>query len=156
MKHERFPVKVQQPVARLIAVSVFTFTLLAVVLEQPWIAALLVVDFLLRAVVTPRWSPLAALARAAAARISDSSGGTVSYPPKRFAAEIGLVLSVLILATGLLGLRIVFLSLGGVLVLFSFLEAAFGFCVGCRMFGLMIRFGWIARDKCPECAYVPE
>jgi hypothetical protein len=43
----------------------------------------------------------------------------------------------------------------GVLIAFlpaAGLESIFGYCVGCRMFGLLMRLGVIPQSVCAECA----
>ncbi|MSX01031.1 MAG: DUF4395 family protein, partial [Actinobacteria bacterium] len=37
------------------------------------------------------------------------------------------------------------------LVLAAFLEAAFGFCLGCKIFALLMRAGIIPEEVCAEC-----
>jgi hypothetical protein len=34
----------------------------------------------------------------------------------------------------------------------AFLEAAFGLCLGCRIFTFLMRIGLIPESVCPECA----
>jgi hypothetical protein len=74
-------------------------------------------------------------------------------PPKRFAAAIGAVLA--LVATGAYygaGWTTLTWVLGAVLVVFPLLEAAFGLCVGCIAFSLLMRVGVIPRSVCEECA----
>ena len=39
----------------------------------------------------------------------------------------------------------------GVLAVFAVLEAVFGFCAGCFVFGYLIRWGWIPAETCQKC-----
>jgi hypothetical protein len=44
-----------------------------------------------------------------------------------------------------------------VLILFlpaAGLESIFGYCVGCKIFGLLMRAGLVPQDVCAECADV--
>ena len=45
-------------------------------------------------------------------------------------------------------------ALVAVLAIFAFLEAAFGLCVGCKVFALLIRTGVVPASVCRECANV--
>jgi hypothetical protein len=44
------------------------------------------------------------------------------------------------------------LVIGVVMVVFPALEAFFGFCVGCVLFGLLMRAGLVPEDICLDCA----
>ena len=59
--------------------------------------------------------------------------------PKRFAARIGLVLSVLTVVFYLANLHLIAFILAGILVFFTFLEAAFGFCKACKIYPIFFR-----------------
>lgn len=58
----------------------------------------------------------------------------VDKGPKVFAARIGIAFTVLITLSAILNAPILALVFASVLVLFSFLEAAFGFCVACLIY----------------------
>lgn len=58
----------------------------------------------------------------------------LSAGPKIFAAQIGLVFSVIILLATLIGLITTALVFATILGIFSFLEAAFGICVACKLY----------------------
>jgi hypothetical protein len=77
----------------------------------------------------------------------------VPGPPKRFAQGIGAVFSVTasILALGF-GLRGAAYILMGLLVVAASLEAFAGYCLGCRVFALLMRAGIIPESVCEECA----
>ncbi len=112
--------------------SVFIFTPLK------WIMFLLPVDFALRAWFRGRFSPVGRMNRYL---VSSFRMGEVliNEGPKVFAARIGLALSILSLSSFIAGFNIIALGLAGVLVLFSFLEAAFGFCVACKIYPIFYR-----------------
>ncbi len=77
----------------------------------------------------------------------------VPGPPKRFAAAIGVGFSVtaLILEFGL-GYTTAAYSVLGVLIFAAGLEAVFGFCLGCKVFAILMRTGIISKEVCEECA----
>ncbi len=39
----------------------------------------------------------------------------------------------------------------GVLTLFAVLEAAFGFCAGCLVFGYLMKWGIVPESVCQDC-----
>ncbi len=151
VKRIRFPVQVEEPVVRAVAAEVFLVTVVAVAGGLPWLMILAAMDFAVRALLSPRWSPFVALARKGIVPLLSLQGGRISFVPKRFAAAIGLVLSASSFVLAAVGVPAGFYLVAGVLGVFSLLEWSLGFCVACRMYGLMIRRGWIARERCPEC-----
>jgi hypothetical protein len=76
----------------------------------------------------------------------------VAGPPKRFAQGIGAAFSLAAttLAFGFGRERAAF-GLVGVLGLFAALESAFGFCLGCRVFAVLMRLGIIPGEVCADC-----
>ena len=75
--------------------------------------------------------------------------------PKRFAQGIGAVVTVVAaLCWFLLGWSTVALVLAGVMVVFATLESAFGLCVGCRVFSLLIKLGVVPEQACLDCANI--
>ena len=78
----------------------------------------------------------------------------VPGPPKRFAQAIGAVMST---AALVLAFAVSHTAADVVLILFlpaAGLESIFGYCVGCRIFGALMRVGMIPREVCEECADV--
>ncbi|MFM8970286.1 MAG: DUF4395 domain-containing protein, partial [Actinomycetota bacterium] len=75
----------------------------------------------------------------------------VAGPPKRFAQFVGLVFSAGASVLWLLDLgtasRIVAALLAGA----ALLESAFAVCLGCIMFGWLIRLGAIPERVCEQC-----
>lgn len=57
--------------------------------------------------------------------------------PKIFAAKIGFVFCCIILLFYFFSMPTVFFVFGSTLLFFAFLEAAFGFCVACRLYPYM-------------------
>jgi len=61
-------------------------------------------------------------------------GKVMNAGPKIFAAQVGMVLSIIAVAFFLSGFTISGILTASILALFSFLEAAFGFCVACKIY----------------------
>lgn len=144
------PNKVNGGAVRIVALLTVALSVVAAFTGWSWLAGLLAVDFAVRGVLTPRWSPLATLARLVQP-YSPFRGTPIFFAPKRFAARIGLTLSAagaLLLAFGLPVVGTVVL---GVLAFFAFLEGGFNYCVGCKIYGMLIRRGLIPQENCPDC-----
>jgi hypothetical protein len=76
----------------------------------------------------------------------------VPGPPKRFAQGIGALLStlalVLALAEASTGARVVV----ALIVAAAALESLGGFCVGCAIFGFLMRRGIVPQSVCETCS----
>jgi hypothetical protein len=99
----------------------------------------LALDFLLRASEYSRYS-LVVLSSKFIVRYFDLNENKINAGPKIFAARIGFVLSSLIIVSVVLNYYLAAFVLGGVLGLFSFLEASFGLCVACEIYPFVYRF----------------
>jgi hypothetical protein len=155
----RFPSIVDDVTVRLIAGAVLVGSTLALLSGWWWLYAVLAVEFVLRAGWGPSASPLArAVQRFVRPRLATPPRYTAG-PPKRFAASIGAVMTAAAAALGLVAALtgstaagVAVLAIGVVMVVFPALEAFFGFCVGCVLFGLLMRAGLVPEDVCLDCA----
>ena len=113
-----------------IVMSIFIFT------PAKWILIILPVDFALRAWFHGRFSPVGRMNKylVNSLKLGES---LINEGPKLFAARIGLIISALALISFFAGFNPVAYILGGILVFFSYLEAAFGFCVACKIYPLV-------------------
>jgi hypothetical protein len=153
MKKQRFPDHVSGAVVRVAAGEVFLLALLALLIRSPWPALVLSVDFALRAFATPRWSFLAILANKVIVPALGLRGSPVPFPPKRFAASIGFVLSASAFLLGMFGAGRAFLIPLAMLCLFSALESFLGFCAGCKIYGLLMHWHIVPEHNCPQCSF---
>jgi hypothetical protein len=77
----------------------------------------------------------------------------VAGPPKRFAQAMGAVLTVTATVTYFgFGLTTVTYSLLAAVVLAATLESVFALCLGCQIFGVLMRVGVIPEEVCVACA----
>lgn len=148
-----FPDPVNEVSARVVAAGVVVLGLAAIVLDQPWLTAVIAYGFVARVVTGPTLSPLGQLATRVVTPRLGVEPRYVPGPPKRFAQGIGVVLSVTaaVLALGF-GLRGAGYAVLGALVAAAGLEAGLGLCLGCRIFALLMRAGVIPREVCERCA----
>jgi hypothetical protein len=147
-----FPNPVNDKAARTVAGVVLATVLLTLITGWYWLTIPLCYGFWARVLAGPKLSPLGWLAmNVIAPRLGERK--PVSGPPKRFAQGIGAVMSTVALVLALpLGLHT---AADVVLALFipaAGLESIFGYCLGCKMFGLLIAAGVIPDDVCADCA----
>jgi Domain of unknown function (DUF4395) len=147
-----FPTPVNEVTARTTAAGVVVLAALALALQQPWLSLVLAGGFLMRVISGPKLSPLALLASRAIVPRLPWPPRLVAGPPKRFAQAIGLVFS---LSAALLfyafGADLAGYAVLGALLLAATLESAFGLCLGCRAFALLMRAGVIPSEVCERC-----
>src|ERR1039458_10268043 len=75
----------------------------------------------------------------------------VAGPPNRFAQGIGVAFSVTALLLTVLGFWGVAQIVLGLLATAALLESAFGLCLGCKAFAVLIRFGVVPEEVCEKC-----
>ncbi|MDN5766935.1 MAG: DUF4395 domain-containing protein [Humibacillus sp.] len=159
MSTDRFPAVVDDVTVRLIAAVVLVLAGTALAAQQWWLYAVLAVDFVLRAVLGPRFSPIAQVVITLIRPYVAVAPRPTAGAPKRFAASIGAVLTtsatvlwVIGLATGSTGLLVAVTTIGVLMVIFPALEAVAGVCVGCHAFAGLMRLGIIPEEVCLECS----
>lgn len=147
-----FPDPVNEVSARLVAGGVVLMGLATIVFDQPWLTIVIAYGFLARALTGPKLSPLGQLVTRVVTPRLGLAPRLVPGPPKRFAQGIGVAFSVTaaVLALGL-GLRGAAYVVLGLLVSAASLEAFLGFCLGCRVFALLMSAGIVPREVCERC-----
>src|SRR5690606_15361045 len=98
--------------------------------------AFLVIDFFLRAFKLGKYS-LLGQSGGLLVKVFGMGNKAVDRAPKRFAAWIGLFFTGAITLLYGVGASSISYILADILLFFAFLEAAFGFCVGCRVYTLI-------------------
>ena len=148
-----FPNPVNELSARLVAGGVVVMAATAIVLDLEWMTLVLAYGFLARVLAGPRFSPLALLVTRVVTPSLPVDGRLVPGPPKRFAQLLGALFTVAAAALtfGFDRFDLAQVVLGILLVPAS-LEAFAGYCVGCQVFGLLMRVGVIPESVCVECA----
>jgi hypothetical protein len=148
-----FPDPVNEVSARLVATGVVVMSLAAIVLDLPWLLAVIAYGFVARVLTGPTLSPLGQLVTRVVTPRLPWAARPVPGPPKRFAQGMGAAFSVTaaLLALGF-GQRGAAYGLMGLLVVAASLEAFAGYCLGCRVFALLMRAGVIPAAVCESCA----
>ncbi len=146
----RFPFRAKEEIIRGVALQVFVLSVVAILTMSIIPIIILVGDFCIRSMVSPNYSPLVLISQ----KILPATNfrkKMVTFKPKRFAAYIGLFMSLTIMILHLNNLYIWVAIVLSVLTLFSFLETFFKFCAGCKIFGLLMKLGIIKDDECIDC-----
>ena len=147
-----FPDPVNEVSARLVAAGVVAMSVAAIVLDVRWITIVLAYGFLARVATGPTLSPLGQfVTRVVTPRLSVEPR-LVPGPPKRFAQGIGVAFSLTaaVLAFGFDQWGSAKIVLG-LLTGAAFLESVFGFCLGCKVFAVLMRVGVIPQEVCERC-----
>lgn len=146
-----FPNPVNEVAARTVAAGVVLMAVTFVVTGWGWLLVPLTYGFIARVLTGPTLSPLGRIATQVVAPRLAEHERLVPGPPKRFAQGIGVAFSVTASALWLLGAPGAARVVIAVLVVAASLEAFLGFCLGCKVFGVLMRLGVIPDDVCAEC-----
>ncbi|SDT17730.1 protein of unknown function [Friedmanniella luteola] len=145
-----FPHPVNELAARTVAGGVALLTAVTLATQAWWLVPLLVLGFAARVLAGPRFSVLGRLAtQVVAPRLGPAR--MVPGPPKRFAQAIGLVLTAVAVVAAAAGTTALTAVLLVILLVFALLESVVGFCAGCWVFGLLMRWGWVSEETCADC-----
>jgi|SRR5947209_15894713 len=147
-----FPTTLNEKAARVVAGVVLVLSGLTLATGWYWLVATMAYGFVARVLSGPTLSPLG---RVASTVVAPWLGEPkpVAGAPKRFAQGIGAVFTtaaaVLALGFGLHGAADVLLV---AMIIAAGLESVFAVCVGCKLFGLLMRAGIVPDEICAECA----
>jgi len=148
-----FPNPVNEKAARVVAGVVLLALLVTIVTSWYWLLIPLAYGFWARVLTGPTLSPLGwAAQNLVAPRLGDRR--LVPGPPKRFAQGIGAFMSTTALVLALLVSHQAAYAVLIALVAAAGLESIFGYCLGCKAFGLVMRAGLVPESVCAECADV--
>ena len=147
-----FPNPVNEVSARLVAGGVVLMSLVAIAFNQRWITLVIAYGFVARVLTGPSLSPLGQLVTRVITPRLPFAAKPVPGPPKRFAQAMGVAFSVTaaVLAVGVRQWGAAEIVLG-MLVAAATLESVFAYCMGCKVFSLLMRAGVIPAKVCEEC-----
>ena len=147
-----FPNPVNDAAARTVALGVLTMAVVALATNTAWLLIPLTYGFVARVAAGPKISPLGQFAVRVAAPRLRAWQKSVPGPPKRFAQAMGLAFTasatIVWLTAGWGDARWILLPL----ILAASLEGFVGYCLGCTVFGWLMRAGVIPEEICLECA----
>jgi hypothetical protein len=146
-----FPRTLNEKAARVVAGVVALTALVALITGAQWLLVPLAYGFWARVLTGPKLSPLGRLAsKVIAPRLGAEK--PVSGPPKRFAQGMGAAMTTAGAIAWALGATTLADVLLAMLLAAATLESVFAYCLGCRIFGLLIRAGVVPGRVCAECA----
>lgn len=147
-----FPETVDEHAARSVATGVVVMCAAMLITGWQWLLIPLAYGFWARVLTGPTLSPLAqVVTRVAVPRLGLPDRPTAGTP-KRFAQGIGATLSSAAVVAWLIGIPVATDVFVVMILAAATLEAAFGFCLGCAIFGQLTRWGVVSDRACPECA----
>jgi hypothetical protein len=146
-----FPNPVNEVSARLVAAGVVVMSALTIAFDLKWATAVIAYGFVARVLTGPSLSPLGQLMTRVVTPRLPLAARPVAGPPKRFAQGIGVAFSVTALLLAILGFWGAAQIVLGLLATAAFLESAFGLCLGCKAFAVLMRFGVVPEEVCEKC-----
>jgi hypothetical protein len=147
-----FPNPVNEVSARLVAGGVVLMSVATIAFQAPWMTAIIAYGFVARVLTGPKLSPLGQLVTRVITPRLPAKEKLVAGPPKRFAQGMGAVFSITaaVLALGF-GLDTAAYVVMGLLIVAATLESVFAYCLGCKVFAVLMRIGVIPESVCAEC-----
>jgi len=147
-----FPNPVNEVSARLVAGGVVFLATVIAVTGWKWLLLPLAYGFIARVATGPRLSPLGLFVTRVATPRLPFDEKLVAGPPKRFAQAMGVAFSTTA-AVLWLGFdnRVAATVVLVMLIFAASLESFVGYCLGCKIFGLLMKAGIISEEVCDAC-----
>jgi hypothetical protein len=149
-----FPNPVNEVSARLVAAGVVVMSVLTIALSLKWATAVIAYGFVARVLAGPTLSPLGQIVTRVVTPRLPFAARPVAGPPKRFAQGIGVAFSVTALLLTIFGFWGAAQIVLGFLAAAALLESAFGLCLGCKVFAVLIRVGVVPEEVCEKCSNI--
>jgi len=146
-----FPNPVNETSARIVATGAVVMSVLFLVTQSGWVLVPLTYGFVARVLTGPALSPLGRLATQVITPRIDRAHRFVAGPPKRFAQGIGAAFTVTASVLWVLDLPVAASVVIAMLTVAASLEAFLGFCLGCVIFGQLMRWNLIPESVCEDC-----
>jgi len=146
-----FPNPVNEVSARLVAAGVVVLCVLTIAFDLKWMTVVIAYGFVARVLTGPTLSPLGQVVTRVLTPRLGIAERPVAGPPKRFAQAMGAAFSLTALLLTGLGYWLPAQVVLGILVAAATLESAFGVCLGCITFRMLIRVGVVPEQVCERC-----
>jgi hypothetical protein len=138
MKAHNVPRQVNLAIVRSNALLTIVTVGIAGVTGLWWIPALLALDFTVRGFFDPRLSPFTLISRHGLRRLLPFTDKQIFFPPKQFAARVGLLFSATAAVLFAMDLAVPAVIVLATLGLFAALECVLNFCMGCVIYNTFI------------------
>ncbi|OLS19789.1 MAG: hypothetical protein HeimC3_44100 [Candidatus Heimdallarchaeota archaeon LC_3] len=143
-----YPKYIDSNVVRSVSITTFVLSLLIFLSETgslrinvSWVLLLLFFDFILR-YIHPKLSPNVRFHGLINNKLLKNKTKQSFSPPKRFAILIGIIITgLMVLTKFVIIFQELFVVMNIFLLVASFLQAFYDYCVGCEVFDLLIRIG---------------
>ena len=139
-------ITVNENKVRLTALNVFILAVIYLIVPNWAIPAFLTIDFFLRGYNFGKYS-LLNLFSEKEVQLFNIKAKPIDQAPKRFAAKIGFIFSLAILAATVFNCSTAAIVLAIVLTLFAFLESFVGFCAGCYVYTFYLKLFGINKKQ---------
>jgi hypothetical protein len=146
-----FPNPVNEVSARLVAAGVVLMCVLTIAFDLRWATIVIAYGFIARVLTGPTLSPLGQFVTRIVTPRLGIAERPVAGPPKRFAQGMGVAFSLTALILTGLGFWTAAEVFLGLLAAAALLESAFGICLGCKAFALLMRAGVVPEEVCERC-----
>ena len=146
-----FPNPVNEVSARLVAGGVVVMCVLTIALDLRWAVIVIAYGFVARVLTGPSLSPLGQIVTRIVTPRLPIAERPVAGPPKRFAQGMGVAFSLTALILTGLGYWAAAEAFLGLLAAAALLESAFGICLGCKAFAILMRAGVVPEEVCERC-----
>jgi hypothetical protein len=154
MKIGNYPEIVNENAVRWIAGFTAILALFSVLFPETYLILPLMLGFIARFLYGPKYSPTALIVTRWIIPKLNISFKPAFGSAKRFAQSIGIIFC---LTSGIFlfmeNIQL-YQILMGVLIFFASLEAIFGFCAGCFVFGYLIQWGVLPQEVCEKCSNI--
>ncbi|NPA37429.1 MAG: DUF4395 domain-containing protein [Chlorobi bacterium] len=132
--------RVDENLIRLNSGIIFTTLLLFILTPAKWLIIFVALDFAVRLFLGVEKSPVCIALRYVLNAFSIEPC-MINAGPKRFAAKLGFGFSLLITVLFIFNISPAAEIAGAVLALLTGIEAFFGYCVGCKIYGILTSIG---------------
>jgi len=129
--------KADENVTRVIAVFNVIILAAGIYLESYILVLLLALDFGLRAFTTGKYSLIKTVSKKVVYNL-ELKPKLIDASPKKFAAGLGLVFSIIISASLIFGNFILAYLFSGILAICALLEGIFSICIGCYIYSFIV------------------
>lgn len=131
--------RANENVIRIIAFQTVVLTGIVIYYQSYLMALLLAIDFSIRAYSSGNLSLLKQIAMVISKALKISPK-PIFAPPKKFAASLGFIFSLLIATLYVFQLNSFAIVVGGLLIFCAILESVFGICIGCYVYTFINKF----------------
>lgn len=131
--------RVNESVIRIISLQVVLFVSLSIYFQNGFIALFLALDFAIRANSDGKFSLLRQIGNAIA-KVFSIQPKLIPAAPKKFAATLGILFSILIALFYAVEFNTIAIVTASLLMICAVLESFFGVCVGCYVYTFINQF----------------